>query len=298
MKLIWYPGGANEGILNFPGTASDGITAIGAPLIDYSGFSGNAVSHQIVRSPGQHGATWLDSLYDPRKLSFSAWITATTLQGLLDTQREIVAAFDVGKGRGALVWEQEDGKQYLINCIADGSCPVSNPGISDRGIYSQRLTFPLIAHDPFWYSGSPHPATFKFVGKSFFPFNFPFNFQSSQSPSQSIINAGSHNAPVHLKFVGPMTNPVLTNTLTGKSLGLTLAILAGESVEINTDENDLYAIYNATAGSGLAFQYLDATTVLREFFLIPGSNPCQLSSSSYGSGAELQLQWSDKHAGL
>ena len=103
---------------------------------------------------------------------------------------------------------------------------------------------------------------------------------------------------MYLKFIGPMVNPILYNNLTGQSLGLTMTIAAGESVEINTDENDLYATYNAIGGSSLAFQYLNPTTVLRDFLLIPGDNPCQLSSYSYGAAAELQVKWSDKYSGV
>lgn len=298
MKLIWYPGSASVNVTEFPGTDSTGLVTYGKPLIDYAGFSGSPASQQAVRSPGQHGSTWLETLYDPRQVSFSVIIQAPTLQALLDAQQELVAAFDVGYGMGSLVWEQEDGTQYLLKCIANGQCPTSIPGISDRGELFQKLTFPLIAHDPFWYSGSPHQSVFTFATKSFFPFNFPFNFQSSQSSIQLITNGGSHDAPVYLKFVGPITNPVLVNNLTGKSLALTLAIAAGESVEISTDESNLYAIYNATGGTSLAFRYLTPTTLLREFYLKPGLNPCQLTSSSYGAGAEAILQWSDKYAGV
>lgn len=298
MRLLWYPGGVSDHLTTFPGTNEAGTVAYTTPQLDYAGFSGAPVSHQSVRSPGQHGSTWLETLYDARELSFSAFLEATSLQDLLDAQREVIGAFDVGYGIGVLVWEQEDGSKYRINCIAHGKCPTSLSGETDRLPYSQKLLFTLLAHDPFWYSGVPKQAIFTFTTKAFFPFNFPFNFQGAQSPAIDIVNSGSHNTPVYLKLTGPITDPVLTNNLTGTAVGLDLEILDGETFEVSTDENDLYAVYNATGGEEQGFQYLSATTLLREFYLRSGTNECVLTCSASGAGASALLRWSDKYAGV
>jgi hypothetical protein len=293
MKLIWYPGDGSDPI-TFPDTV-DGVTYILTK--NYTGFSGAPVTHQTGKSPNQHGESYFGTVFEPRKISFEVKARTDTLQDLLDQQREtLVSMFDISRGVGTLVWEQEDGTQYLLYCIANGECPASLPG--ERGNTFQKYTFPMIAHDPFWYSGAPFIQYFNFTTKSFFPFNFPFNFQRSQSPFKTITNAGTHDTPVYVKFTGPMTNPVMTNNRTGKTITLAITLAAGETFELDSDVNDLYATYNATGGTENGYPYISSPTTLSEFLLKPGENPLQLSADSSGAGAEAMIQWSDKYAGV
>lgn len=295
MKILFYPGDSSDPI-TFPSTVGN-ISYI--LTRNYTGFSGAPVTHQTLKSPNQHGQSYLGTTYEPRMIAFEVILQTTDLQELLDEQRDIlVAAFDASRGMGALVWELEDGTTYLLNCISAGQCPTSSPDAGSRGEKFQKYQFPMIAHDPFWYSGVPLQQRFAFATKSFFPFNFPFNFQGSQSPVQTITNAGSHDTPVYVKFTGPMVNPVLTNNRTGKTITLAITLAAGETFELDNDVNDLYATYNATGGAENGYPYISTSTTLSEFMLKAGNNPIQLSAYSYGSGADAILQWSDKYAGV
>jgi hypothetical protein len=298
MQLVWYPADGSSPI-TFPGTlaGNDGDIVMSS-MMNHVGFAGAPVTHQTLKSPNQDGVSYLWTVYEPRVISFDVMVQTASLQDLLDTQGMLTGMFDASKGIGSLVWIQQNGKQYLLKCIANGNCPSNPADPQNRGPQHQRYTFPMIAHDPFWYSGSAHVVYFAFIGKSFFPFNFPFNFQSPHSPTQNLINQGSAKTPVYVLFTGPMTNPVLTNSLTGKTLGITLVLAAGETFEVNTDKNDIYATYHSLGGNLNGNPYLNNMVTLAEFLLEAGDNPVTLSSSSSGSGAQAMIQWSDKYVGV
>jgi hypothetical protein len=288
MKLIWYPANGDEPTTFQAGTAHH-LTA------NYTGFTEAALSHQTTKGQDQDGSTYLGSPFEDRELAFEFVYIATTLQGLLDAQRDIVAMFDSEDGPGTLVWEQEDGTQYLIYAIGTVT---SAPGAGNRTNTTQRYTVNLTAHDPFWYSGVVHRADFESEEVNFFPFDFPWDFTGANAPLQTLVNAGSHRVPAYILFTGPIENPSLENGRISKSVGLTLDILDGESVEIYTAQDERYAIYHATAGDISAFPYLDYDVNLSDFVLKPGNNICELTALTSGTGASVTVQWRDRYSGV
>ena len=295
MKLQFYPGSGTD-YIEFPSTTGNISYTL---LINYDGFSGAPVSQQAVKSPNQHGMSWLGTIYEPRVVEFDILLETTDLSELLDEQRNVlVKAFDVSYGMGALVFTDEDGDRFLLNCISNGKSPQPDTSKTGRTKTAQKYKISLIAHDPFWYSGSPYTDSFAFVNSPFFPFNFPFNFASSMSQAKTITNAGTRQTPVYVKITGPIVNPVLTNNLTGKVLGFTINMGAGDYMEVNTDEDELYAFYTDSGVEENGFPYLTAATTLREFVLQPGDNPLTLTGTGYNANTNVVIEWSDKYTGV
>lgn len=142
------------------------------------------------------------------------------------------------------------------------------------------------AGDPRWYSDLLHTSTLNApVTVSGKGFNKQFDYGwggSGSAGSAEIINEGSLATWPVITLTGPLTNIVLTNETTGKTLTITYTLALGETLVI--DFNAKTVLLNGTASrysakSGLWWQ------------LVPGSNTIRMTANSgAGSGS---ISWRD-----
>ena len=84
---------------------------------NWSGFSETPIKHKSTKAPYQDGETYIDTIFDPRILTVEFLIKGDNRQEVFDRRLNVVNYFNPKLGLGTLVWEQEDGTTYHIDCI-------------------------------------------------------------------------------------------------------------------------------------------------------------------------------------
>lgn len=132
------------------------------------------------------------------------------------------------------------------------------------GVWDWQAT--LVAGDPRYYSETEKSQAFTLTG------------------SQTLNNAGNFDAPTRIVFNGPLTNPRITNSTTGKTFQLTTTIASGQSWTVKSIDPSIY--YGSTS------KYATLDTTHRTFIeLTPGDNTVALTASS-GTG-NATVYWRD-----
>lgn len=269
-------------------------------LMNYDGFAYMPASHKTVQSPGQHGLTCYDSLASPRIVTFDIQINSADISEQKTLVTALATALNPLLGDGVLKYASDDGTDYTLYCRNNGGPALST---DERTALLQRATITLIAHDPFFYSGSPHLLTLAQAADTFFPFEFPFTFPTS-TLSGTADNNGSFETPVTITLNGPIKDAVITRVATESGVSttrifsITLDLAAGEQFVITTGKGTQTATYIETDGTENSGEpYVDLTS---EYWMLqPGTNTITLTYDTASSHDNLcQIQWSDKYVGV
>jgi len=315
MKFIYMSPDGTE--TTFDRDASGGYKL----LKRYSGLAEIPVSFQTDKSPYQHGETLLDTLMNPRDVSFDiitlvtpgsggagscvlgeailgSMILGAPYQSNLEVLQQKIAALSRAlsplDGDGILYYEREDGTRYGLNCSPDNSPKLDAVARSD---IHHNATLDFRAHDPFWYSVVPHIDTFATDAADFFPFTIPWSIGSTP-PRKTLVNSGNVDAPVTITILGPITDPVLTNETTSKILTLDIEMAEGDRFDITTGPNNITAIYTPIS-TGIAENGFPYITVTSTFWVLrKGSNSILFSCSTSTAGSGASVSWSDQYAGV
>lgn len=100
--------------------------------------------------------------------------------------------------------------------------------------------------------------------------------------SANLDNPGTVPAKPLITITGAITNPVITNTTTGRTLSLTMAIGTGESVVVDCDH------FTVTKGSTNVLNATNVAFLTDGFDLVPGNNAITIA----GTGTKnVKLTW-------
>jgi phage-related protein len=158
------------------------------------------------------------------------------------------------------------------------------------------VTINLIAYDPFWYSDS-QAVTIGSSTTATFPLVFPFVLPSNTATVVA-NNTGDIEAPVTIVITGDVTNPVLTNTTTGKAITFAKDMDAGDTMTITTGfGNKTVSYYDSSAGTTVnGFQYLSSSS---EFWgLVPGENTLTFTATSIDAATRAIVTWQNRFSGV
>jgi len=313
----------------------------------YSGLFETPVSFSTDKSPYQHGETLLDTLMEPRDVSFDVLILAlegetvivpgtppvnipsdntsvfgdavfgdmifgdegsggstpgtdptiyysSTLDILQQRIYALARALSPLDGDGILYYEREDGTVFRLYCSNNNS--TLDP--DNRSDIHQKATINLRAHDPIWYSGIPHSQSFGTSTTSRFPISFPFEFHRGLSNNHTLINAGNADAPVDITIWGPITDPVLANITTGKTLSLDLELVAGDRFDITTGKDRITALYTPVS-TGIPVNGQGYVVLGSKFWTLQkGANSVEFSCATSSAGSGATIIWSDQYGAV
>lgn len=261
---------------------------------NYSGLSDVPAIHQPTQAPYQDGQTLIDSVLDVREINFEIMIMAEDLETLQSQIRALSSAFNPKKGSGILSYTNEAGAEYWCYCIGNRTPKLST---SDRGLTWQRAYIDLIAHDPYWYSGTPNIKYLSSITTDFFPFDISGNFLGWNSSTEIVTNSGDVAAPVTISIAGECVDPILTNVTTGEAISIDLSMSAGDLFVITTGYGNKTAVYYPSGGtSENGFPYLLSTSVLWSLAL--GDNTITLTNTSIAEGTYVSIEWREKYVGV
>jgi len=249
------------------------------------------LTHNTEENPGFGGVEHLETLTDPTVITLEYLIRAGSRQELFDTQRALTAMFNPELGEGRLIWVQEDGREYSVNCIAD-ALP-NYPSGESRGMTWQVVRLALFCSDPSWYSGAITLTNLATTSASMFNFKFPF-IVGSTSSMKVITNLGDKRSPLRIVLYGDITNPVIKNLETGETLSLNITLAAGEQFIITTGDGDKTLTKVSTTGvKTTGFPYLVTGSTFPQ--LIHGDNRITVTRTTAGATSRATVEASDKY---
>lgn len=257
------------------------------------------------RGPLQQGETDIGYRLDPRSINLVLALRTASLAAT-DAAR-LTLAYIFGPRQSEAVklrCTRDDGQVRQIDCRAVGmvDMPITD---EDRIGKFQRVGVQLIASDPNWYDPVPNsPTAIVNQGAWFVPFEVPFELGTAAVMNESITLAytGTFDEYPTITIIGPLEDPVITNTTTGDVLDFTGAVLGvGEyyiidlryGVKTVTEDDGTNQIAALTPGSDLATWRLASILETGN-----GVNAITFEANTAGSGAGISFVYSNRYVSL
>lgn len=292
MHLTWLAANGDTLMIADPSQAAP------EPMYHYlssDGFGGTDNEIQTRRGAYQDGTTLQTVRLSPRMLMVRFLLLAADRAGVEQKRRRIAAAFNSRSGLGTLVWTQEDGTQYALRCVALSGSPSFTPGRQAQGRVWQEVVVDLQAPDPCWFDATATTLPLAgLTGGLAFPAFFPAAFAAMGS-TMIVTNEGDIAAPIRIEIPGPCLNPVVENLSTGEKIALTLDVLEGQTVLIDTAYGNLLCRLQASNGTQTnAMQYLTAESTFWQ--LRPGENIVTFSTPS--GSVVVSIEYASRYTGV
>ena len=292
MHLTWHAANGDTLVI------ADPSQAVPEPMFHYlssDGFGGTDIEIQTRRGAYQDGTTLQTVRLSPRTLMVRFLLLAPDRAGVEQKRRRIAAAFNPRNGLGTLVWTQEDGSQYALRCVALSGSPSFTPGRRAQGRVWQEVVVDLQAPDPCWFDAAATTLPLAgLTGGLAFPASFPASFAAMGS-TMIITNEGDIAAPIRIEIPGPVLNPVVENLSTGEQIALTLDVLEGQTILIDTAYGNLLCRLQAANGTQTnAMQYLSPDSTFWQ--LQPGENIVTFSTPS--GSVVVSIEYASRYTGV
>lgn len=261
-------------------------------LSKLEGVGGAPAIVQLQKAPYQDGATFIDSVLEPRYLTIEGMIWSTHAAEVMERRQKLIRVLNPKLGLGTLRLEF-DGVVREIDAIAD-----SSPVFPDKGTKPiQQFLISIVCPDPALRSDEEETWTLaSFIGGFSLPFSFPISF-GTVGQTLDIENNGDLDTPVLIRMTGPLRNPVLENVTTGQRLSITREILSGETLEINTAfGKQAVAIIDSNGNRSNGFHYVSPDS---EFWqMMPGLNTVSYAATEESSSSAVTLSFYHRFAGV
>jgi len=257
--------------------------------LDGIGIPGNEAETR--KSPNQDGVTYIKSTFETREIVIGVGIVEQDEESLYE-YRENLAKVLNPKYRLSILLEYPGNKKLITGYLV-GEVVYTRDG----SIGNNNAELTIECDNPFWTDETKSSARLAISVPTFhFPLAFApkITFSKILNKQVEITNYGHVNAPVNIKFYGPSTNPIITNETTGLFIKVNKTLLSGEVLEINTYEGKKYVKIDGVN----VFGYIDLTSNLSEFALIPGENIIAYDADSGASSAEVIITYNNRYVGV
>jgi len=248
---------------------------------------------QSQKAPYQDGFNYIDSVLEPRILSFQVNIRGLNDTDISQKRAQLAALFNPKLGPG--VFEYKYGNVVrIIDAIAE-HIPKYGTGFENLGRRHQKASVDLICPNPYWRT----PAVVE--EPIFIPlFQFPFEgeFQMGMQQEQRVIyNDGDAPAPLQIEFHGPATNPKIINNTTGEFIRIKQVLREGERMMIDTTDGNKSVYFVDELGiERNVFNWLDLNSSF--FKLEIGENEIEYTADSDIQGAVMKISYSKLYTAI
>ena len=199
--------------------------------------------HISARSPGQHGATYIDTFFRPRLFSLVIVIIGCDAAEFADKHRTLVRALNP-LDNGELRIEDEDGTRYTLTCR-----PVAAIALNRHNARIGSALIQMIADDPFFHTAQQTLQAISAVTLGLtIAFTIPATISSPTNTVAFSVSNGGH-VPVFATIVinGPVTNPQLINVTDSETLTISETVASGDVLIVNM--GDRTAVITGAGGS-------------------------------------------------
>lgn len=243
------------------------------------------------RGPAQHGDTFLDFRYEPRKIQIAFSGLGTDEASWHDRRAELMRIFRPSRSLIQLRYSRPPDRVYQWDCSVSIPPQFSS---EDRVGFTQRAVAELTAHNPFPYDPEAISVPFALSGggTSFVvPMVFPITFGSSTLSVTNTISltdvAAVDSFPI-ITLTGPINTPVITNNTTGDALSFTMNLGSGTTYTIDTRYGYKSVIDQLGA---IKTGDLSSTSDLATFSLAPGDNSISVTGTSATAATAITFQY-------
>ena len=264
-------------------------------LRSLTGTGANVADVQMQTAPFQDGATWVDTVLQPRPISIEITVFADSQEQLFARRRMLSKVFNPKLGPGELKYDYPGGSKVLEATV--DVAPVFPMGDNNFGVGFQRALIELIAPLPFWLDPDETLLWLSgTMGGLSFPMKFPLKF------AQIIGEADAHNlgdveTPVLIEFFGPATKPRIDNLRTGQFIEVDRVLLPGEKLVISTRfGNKFVKLINSNGVESNAMHYINLQS---EFWsLLPGKNKIKFTAVESQQETIASVRWKNRYLGV
>jgi phage-related protein len=128
-------------------------------------------------------------------------------------------------------------------------------------------------------------------GGVIYPIIYPVIYGSSAAGTQTITNNGTSEAWPVITITGVITDPIITNTTTGKYMSLDITVGSGDTLVIDMKNKTI--VLNGTTNS------LSTKALASEWWwLEPGDNEVTLATGSGGDDGNVTIAYRDSYLGV
>lgn len=279
-------------------------------LVQIQGLAMPPLEHRTVRSPFQHGETYLGFSLRPRVVTVSLALRQCTRLELWQLRQDLISLINPLVGTLRIRAEFRNGTIYELHDVAyDSQFEMGTDGMT--GPYTQNIAARFIAYDPVWWYYPMNQAgpSLTIVNDLVFgdvdppsTMIFPITFGAVHiDETQNVVNSGNWMAFPVFTLTGPMYYPLIENLTTDEKLQLNYAIADGEIVTITTAFGNKTVISDL---SGNLIGYLSTDSDLATFHLDPGPiatngvNTLSFFGGNADAGSSILVQWFDRFLGL
>ena len=261
-------------------------------LKNWWGFGEIPTDIKTSKAPYQVGVSHIDTIVEPRFFGFDFTILGENRQEIFDRRLLIIKHFNTILGPGTLIWEQEDGTTYYIDCIAKATLP---EGEAQSRVH-QVVIVELFAPNPYWYDPTQwEQVMVGFSGGFSLPFSLPVSFGIVGSQVE-VNNLGNVETPVLIYLYGEVVNPVIQNLTTDEEISVVQTVPDGDILIINTAFGEKSAMILCGGEYENAFEYVDPDSIFWK--LPPGESTIRYTVTSQGANARCILYYYHRFSGV
>ncbi len=257
-------------------------------LVSETGFGMPSIKLIEQRSPMQHGKTIFDYRLEPRVIQLifrenacsrdEYWDNRANILSIIKPSKPVAGWIDLGTLRKIM----PDGSSRDIDVIVEQGPEfrAREPGRWEEWLIHEVIRF--IAPDPIFYN--------------------PAEYVSASASSFSITYAGTWKEYPRISILGPLQDPVLTNTATGEKIDLSgYHVAAGESIVISL-VTGRKTITSSIAGDIISYLSLDSDLTTFHLGCAPecagGVNPITVGGSGATGATLISFTYYNRYIGI
>jgi hypothetical protein len=266
-------------------------------------------STEKLKSPDQDGTSWVQTLLDSRSIELEFGILTTTDVEKFNLRENVSKVFNP-KYELDILYEYPGGKKRITGHL-DG--PLNFAKSDDRRY--QKVLALIECNEPFWRDEEDSEATLTLEEPGF---KFPLVFNPSIvfgviANNTVVINTVGHvPSPVNIKFIGPATNPIVTNDTSGEFIKVNKVLASNEMLEINTAFGNKYVLFGeyqeviqpdgsieyefVSSNPENAFGFIDPDSTF--FQLMVGDNIITFNDDTQSEDAILRIKYNNLYTGV
>lgn len=270
-------------------------------LLVYIGYGAPPIDYISQRGYRQHGETKLDYLLAPRTVTLDLWKKPACSR--VEYWQNRAALHDLLRpNRGGslqLTLTMPDGSQRSIYLDPQPGAQFDTPQTENNN-WEINESLDFIAFDPVWFNPSQtvQAVALDATQNLVFPIVFPIEFGPGGALYTATINyAGTWKSYPRLIITGPYTTVLLTDSVTGATISLTVPIAAGQSRTIDLTPG---AISIVDENGDSVFGELSSDSDLVDFTIEPdpiaagGVNTISADIFGAGTATTFTIEYSER----
>lgn len=237
------------------------------------------------KSPNQDGLTYINNTFSSRDISIEGIIISKqNPDEVMEIRRKMQRVLNPKLGEVTITYLE---KQIRAIVEATPTFPAA-----ERGLFYQKYLINLICHSPFWFDPYYESSEMSYImGGIKFNLSLPSKF-SNRGFKRKAINSGDVDTPVKIEFIGPATNPSVTNETTGEVIKVNRELGEKDILTISTEFGKKYVKINGEN----TFHYIDLDSSF--WSLVPGENILSYKSNNDSINTRVKVTWKNRYIGL